>query len=170
MLSDFVSSSFFQHENFSYLQRKSRLFIYSVCSHCIKCKCSQDCWLLYAWTSSSLRMITAGRKSQGIGYQMWIKIWLGYPSCACYFFPYFKYTTISIVSSISSLIKRVLWCHESLFSLTSIGDFPQFTVLLTFSCNCTCCPHSFHVFACYFSLFWFRHYHSKTILPLKQSE
>lgn len=143
MLSDFVSSFFFQHENFSYLQRKSRIFIYSVCSHCIKCKCSQDCWLLYAWTSSSLRMITAGGKSQGIGYQMWIKIWLGYPSCACYFFPYFKYTTISIVPSISSLIKRVLWCHESLFSLTSIGDFPQFTVLLTFSYNCTCCLHSF---------------------------
>lgn len=159
MLSDFVSSFFFQHENFSYLKRQVRIFMYSVCSHCIKCKCIQDCWLLYEWTSSSLRMTTAGGKSQGIGYQMLMKIWLGYPSYACYFCPYFKYTTISIVPIISSLIKRVLWYHESLFILISIGDFPQFTVLLIFSYNCTCCLHSFHVFACYDCLlFWFRHY------------
>ena len=134
LLSD-CFSSFLPAWEFCYLQSQSRIFIYNICSHLIKCKCIQDCWLLYEWTSSSWRMTTVGGKNQGICYQMWIKIWLGYPSCVCYFCPCFKYTTISIVPSISLLIKRVLWCHESLFSLTSIGDVPWYTVLLTFSYN-----------------------------------
>lgn len=70
-------------------------------------------------------------------------------SFLCGFCPYFKYNSTSIVPSISFFIKRVLCCHRSLFSLTSIGDFPHLTVLLTFSYNCTCylCLHSFQVLA-----------------------
>lgn len=80
---------------------------------------------------------------------MRLKLWPGDTSCAHCFCPASNCISTSIVLSMSSVVKSILWGHGALPSLTSLGDFPHFPVLLTFSYNCTCCLclHSFQGFA-----------------------
>lgn len=80
---------------------------------------------------------------------MRLKLWPGDTSCAHCFCPASNCISTSIVPSMSSVVKSILWGHGALPSLTSLGDFPHFPVLLTFSYNCTCCLclHSFQGFA-----------------------